>query len=82
MQPHTTGAREARADLVLARDLITRAVQAESVAGLDDAAAMIDRALRAMCPHDETTWDSRADDHGLILTTCDRCDVSWHEHMG
>jgi hypothetical protein len=55
MQPDTTGAREARADLVLARDLVTQAVQAESVADLDNAAAMIGRALRAMCPHDETT---------------------------
>lgn len=81
MQPDTTGARETRESLVQARDIIDRSLHAGTVDGLDESVTMIDRALKAMCPHDETTWDSRADERGGIITTCARCDVTWHEHM-
>ena len=42
----------------------------------------LDGDIRAMCPHDSIHWNSRSTDDGRIITTCERCEVSWFEHAG
>lgn len=41
----------------------------------------LDGALKALCTHDSIHWDSRSTDDGRIITTCERCEVSWFEHV-
>lgn len=73
------GVHDARADLVTARQTILRAVEGHDDADLPAAAAMLDHALRALCPHDPGSWYT-ADHRGRSLTTCNECGVSWYEH--
>ncbi len=47
-------------------------------ADLVTAGSMIDRALRALCPHDPGTWQTAPDPAGELLTTCPACGV-WRE---
>lgn len=68
-----------RADLVRARTTIWRAV-AGADADLPTAAAMIDRAIKALCFHDPATWQTAGYPAGEPLTTCPGCGVSWYEH--
>ena len=42
----------------------------------------IDVGIKATCPHDSIHWNSRSADDGRIITTCERCEVSWYEHAG
>lgn len=42
----------------------------------------LDGDIRATCQHDSIHWDSRSTDDGRIITTCERCEVSWYEHAG
>ena len=70
---------DARADLITARQTILRAVEGHDDADLPAAAAMLDHALRALCPHDPGSWYT-ADHRGRSLTTCNECGVSWYEH--
>lgn len=70
-----------RADMVGVREALNRAAIGQAQpADFTGAIAMMDRALRSLCPHGPVTWNSRADDSGDIVTTCDRCDISWHEY--
>ncbi len=41
----------------------------------------LDGALKELCPHDSINWNSRSADDGRIITTCERCGVSWFEHV-
>jgi hypothetical protein len=77
-----TAKQEARQELVAARETLDRAVKNHPTPDLKAGLVTLDRAIQAMCPHDETTWNSRADGHGGIITTCDGCDVSWHQYPG
>lgn len=71
-----------QADLVKVRETIGLAIDGQAV-DLRGAAVEIDRAIKALCPHDPTiNWDSRADEQGQIITTCERCGISWYEHPG
>lgn len=71
---------EARSELVMARDIINSATEGEDTTSLPTASSLIDRALQAMCRHEPTTWNSRSDTDGRIITTCEKCGVSWHQH--
>lgn len=42
----------------------------------------LDGDIKATCPHDSINWNSRSAEDGRILTTCERCKVSWYEHVG
>lgn len=44
--------------------------------------ARLDGDIRATCHHDSIHWNSRSTDDGRIITTCDRCETSWYEHIG
>jgi hypothetical protein len=41
-------------------------------------AAMLDRVLRALCPHDPASWQTAPDARGEVLMTCPACGVSWY----
>lgn len=73
------GVHDARADLVTARQWILRAVEGRDDADLPAAAAMLDHALQALCPHGAGSWYT-ADSGGRSLTTCNECGVSWYAH--
>lgn len=77
---HVPGVENARADLVTARQTVRRAAGGDDDADLPAAAAMIDKALRALCPHDPQGWYAAPDRDGHMLTTCNGCGVSWYEH--
>jgi len=68
-----------RADLVTARETITRAVAGQDV-DLEVAAAILDRLLAETCPHDPATWHTAPDAEGRALTTCGAREVSWFAH--
>lgn len=50
--------------------------------GRENELARLDGDIKSMCPHDSIYWDSRSAEDGRIITTCERCDVSWYEHVG
>lgn len=68
-----------QADLVKVRETIGLAIDGQEV-DLRGAAVEINRAIKALCPHGAEFWDSRADEQGQIITTCQRCGISWYEH--
>jgi hypothetical protein len=69
-----------QSDLVKVRETIGLAIDGQSV-DLRGAAVEINRAIKALCPHDpEMHWESRSDGQGQIITTCQRCGISWYEH--
>lgn len=74
------GVHDARADLVTARQTVLRAAGGDD-ADLPAAAAMLDNALRLLCPHDPQGWYTAPDRDGRILTTCNTCGVSWYEQV-
>jgi hypothetical protein len=70
-----------QAALVKVRETIGLAIDGQAV-DLRGAAVEINRAIKALCPHDPgSNWDSRSDEHGQIITTCERCGISWYEHV-
>jgi hypothetical protein len=71
---------ETREHLMTARAHITRALDARGDAGLATAAALIDRALKDLCPHLAETWHTAADDRGCPYTTCYACGMWWYDH--
>jgi hypothetical protein len=71
---------ETRDHLMTARAHITRAVDVRSDASLVTAAALIDRALKDLCPHLWETWYTAADDRGRRCTTCYACGMWWYDH--
>jgi hypothetical protein len=72
---------ELRADMVGVREVLNQAMIGQALpADFTQAVALMDRALRSLCPHGRVTWNSRADENGDILTTCEHCDLSWHEY--
>lgn len=71
---------EMRAHLMAARDALFRAGDGHANLNLETAAAHIDHALEAMCPHLPATWRTRADEHGRSFTTCYACGMSWYIH--
>lgn len=77
---HVPGIDNARADLVTARETVRRAAGGHDDADLPAAAARLDHALRALCPHDPQGWYTAPDRDGHMLTTCNTCGVSWYEH--
>lgn len=50
--------------------------------GRDIELARLDGVIKAICPHDSINWNSRSAEDGRIITTCERCGVSWYEHVG
>lgn len=50
--------------------------------GRENELTRLDGDIKAMCPHDPINWNSRSAEDGRIITTCERCDVSWYEHVG
>jgi len=81
MQQDGNGLKGARQDTVTARETIRR-VLAGDEADLAAAAEMLDRALKAMCPHGTGAWMTLAPPPapGETWTMCSRCSVSWREH--
>lgn len=75
------GLKGARADVATARDQLRRAIAGDD-ADLSAAAAMLDRALKAMCPHGPRAWMtvSPPPAPGETWVTCGRCNVVWQEH--
>jgi hypothetical protein len=71
---------ETREDLMTAREHIYRAVDARGDANLSTAAALIDRALKDLCPHLRATWHIAVDDRGRPRTTCYACGMWWYDH--
>jgi hypothetical protein len=71
---------ETRDHLMTARAHITRAVDVRGDAGLATAAALIDRALKDLCPHLQATWHIASDDLGQPRTTCYACGMWWYDH--
>lgn len=71
-----------RTALAQERDTVRR--NQDSVAGERRNAVLtqLDGEIKALCTHDSINWDSRASSDGRIITTCERCGISWHEHVG
>jgi len=74
------GLKDARADVVTARETIRRVIAGDD-ADLPAVAAMLDRALKAMCPHGSGAWMtlSPSPAPGETWVTCSRCNVAWQE---
>lgn len=70
------GVEEVRADLVAARGLLDDGPSSNSD-DLDMACDLIDRALKALCPHDVKDQVKSHADTGQPMATCTRCNVSW-----
>lgn len=80
MQHDVPGLRDARADVVTARETVRRVLAGDD-ADLEAAAAMLDRALKAMCPHGPRAWVTVAPPPvpGETWVMCSRCSVAWQE---
>jgi hypothetical protein len=72
--------KETRAHLMAARDDVSRAGDGHPNLDLALAAAHIDRALEALCPHLPVTRKTGPDERGRSLTTCYACGMSWYNH--
>jgi hypothetical protein len=70
-----------RADIVTERETINWALAGDDV-DLPAAAAMLDRALQGLCPHDPRERYTAPDSADRMLTTCPACGVSWFELTG
>jgi hypothetical protein len=68
--------------LVQERDTLLNDHDSDDPERRDTELIRLDREIKALCPHDSISWDSRSTDDGRIITTCERCEVSWHEHAG
>lgn len=71
---------ETRAHLMAARDDVYRPGDGHPSLDLALVAAHIDRAIRGLCPHLPSTWKTRTDEYGRVVTTCFACGMFWYDH--
>lgn len=73
---------EKRMALTQERETVSRDHESDGEASRDTALTRLDGEIKALCSHDSIYWDSRSADDGRIITTCERCRVTWYEHVG
>jgi hypothetical protein len=74
--------RDKQVALARKRDAVARDRDGDTGASREIEIIRLDDEIKAMCTHDAIYWDSRSAEDGRIITTCERCGVSWYEHVG